>query len=278
MIDSGEARLAAAITQNNRDMVQAFKLDHFGWLNDIARRLFDLPARHITHLVFEFDRRVGEQGLAAASGWLLEQFTASVQISGALPITSGPLLIVSNHPGLVDAMMIFAQLGQRPVRVLAAERPILRLLSHTIDYLIFIPDESDQRLAAIRAAAAHLHQGGVLVTFPGGHIEPDPALHPDAAESVRHWSDSIALFTRLAPDLQVLPVAVHGVISPRALRHPITRLYRTVERREWVAATLQVMLPRFRDTHVTLRIGAPIIPTDALMVDVRAQMATLLAC
>lgn len=278
MIDStvGDARLAAAIAQNNRDMVQAFKLDRFGLLNDIASRLFDLPARHITHLVFDFDRTVGERGLAAASDWLLQQFTALVTVTGALPPTPGPLLIVSNHPGLVDAMMIFAQLRERPLRVLAADRPILHLLPHTTDYLIFIPDEPERRLTAIRAAAAHLRKDGVLVTFPGGHIEPDPALHVDAAESLRHWSDSIALFGRLVPDLRVLPVAARGVISPRALRHPITRLYRTAERREWVAATLQVMLPRYRDTHVTLRIGTSIVPTESLMTDVRAQMATLL--
>ncbi len=278
MIDStaGETRLAAAIAQNNRDMVQAFKLDRFGWLNQVTRRLFDLPARHITHLVFEYDRRVGEHGLADASEWLLEQFTAGVQVTGTIPRSNNPLLIVSNHPGLVDAMLIFAQLRQRQVRVLVAERPILHLLPHISKYLIFIPEAPERRLAAVRAAAVHLRQGGVLVTFPAGKIEPDPALHPDAAESLRDWSDSTGVFARLVPDLQVLPVAASGVISPRALHHPITQFYRTADRREWVAATLQVMFPRYRDSEVRLRIGTPITNRLNISSEVHTQMRTLL--
>ena len=278
MIDSnaGDAHLAAAIAQNKRDMVQAFKLDRVGWLDQAATHLFDLPARHITHLVFEFDRRVGEQGLAAASAWLVDEFTASVQVEDNIPDTQDPLLIVSNHPGLVDAMLVFAQLRDRQVRVLAAERNILHLLPNIMTHLIFIPDAPEARLTAVRNAATHLRQSGVLVTFPAGHIERDPALHTNAAESLPEWSDSIELFARLVPNLQVLPVAVSGVISPRALRHPITRLYRTTERREWVAATLQVMLPRYRDTHAKLRIGTSLAATSSLSPDVQAQMRVLL--
>jgi hypothetical protein len=66
------------------------------------------------------------------------------------------------------------------------------------------------------------------------------------------------MLARLVPDLTILPVAVSGVISRQALRHPLTRLYRTTKQREWVAATLQVMLPRYRDTRVVVRFGQPI--------------------
>lgn len=115
------------------------------------------------------------------------------------------------------------------------------------------------------------------MNFPGGQIEPDPALHPDAADSLKRWSDSIDLLARLVPELTVLPVAVSGVISPNALRSPLARLYRTDKQREWVAATLQVMLPRYRDTHVTVRFGQPIRQDSAPTAQVIDQMHTLIA-
>jgi 1-acyl-sn-glycerol-3-phosphate acyltransferase len=238
--------------------------------------LFSIPARRITEIVFHYDRLVGSEGLAASSAWLLEQFTRSVQVIGDPPPLQGPLLIVSNHPGMVDAMAIFAQVQRDDLRILAAERPILRLLPNIMPYLIFVPDDPQRRLSAVRAAASHLRAGGSLLNFPGGHIEPDPALHPDAVNCLQNWSDSLDLLARLVPDLTVLPVAASGVISPTALRHPLTRLYRSAKQREWVAATLQVMLPRYRDSHLKLRFGQPIQGTahpTPLVID---QMHTLI--
>jgi 1-acyl-sn-glycerol-3-phosphate acyltransferase len=178
-----------------------------------------------------------------------------VQVDGHLPPPTGPLLIVSNHPGMVDAMAIFAHTPRCDLRILAAERPVLRLLPNILPYLIFVPEESQRRLPVIRAATAHLREGGALLNFPAGQIEADPALHPDADRSLARWSDSVDMLARLVPDLTILPVAVSGVISRQALRHPLTRLYRTTKQREWVAATLQVMLPRYRDTRVVVRFG-----------------------
>jgi hypothetical protein len=255
MYYSAEARFAAATEQNALDMSRAFKIER---LHGLIGRAFSIPARRITKTVFEYDRRVGSDGLAASSVWLLEQFTHSVQMIGEPPPVHGPLLIVSNHPGMVDAMAIFAQVQRSDLRILAAERPILRLLPNIMPYLIFVPDDPQQRLPAVRSAASHLRTGGCLLNFPGGHIEPDPALHADAADCLRDWTDSVDLLVRLVPDLTILPTAASGVISPNALRHPLARLYRSAKQREWVAATLQVMLPRYRDTHVTVRFGQPI--------------------
>jgi hypothetical protein len=251
-----EANFAAAAAQNALDMTKAFRLDP---LHGVLRRLFAAPARRITETVFHYDRLVGSEGLAAGSVWLLEQFTRSVRVYGEPPPSGGPLLIVSNHPGMVDAMAIFAQVQRPDLRILAAERPILRLLPNILPHLILVPDDPQRRLPAVRKAAGHLRSGGALLNFPGGQIEPDPALHSDAADSLAGWSDSIDLLARLVPNLAVLPVAVSGVISPAALRHPLARLYRTPRQREWVAATLQVMLPRYRDTAVAVHFGQPVI-------------------
>jgi 1-acyl-sn-glycerol-3-phosphate acyltransferase len=271
---SAEARFAAAAEQNALDMTKAFRLDR---LHGVIGRLFSGPAHRITETVFQYDHRVGSEGLAASSVWLLEQFTQSVQVIGDPPPVHGPLLIVSNHPGMVDAMAIFAQVQRPDLRILAAERPILRLLPNIMPYLIFVPDDPQRRLSAVRAAASHLRAGGSLLNFPGGHIEPDPALHPDAADCLRHWTDSLDFLARLVPGLTIVPAAVSGVISTSALRHPLARLYRSPKQREWAAATLQVMLPRYRDTRVTVRFGQPVQdaqkPTSLVIEQMRELMA-----
>jgi hypothetical protein len=77
--------------------------------------------------------------------------------------------------------------------------------------------------------------------------------------------------------LTILPAVTSGVISTNALRHPLSRLYRTAKQREWVAATLQVMLPRYRDTQVTLRFGKPIHSTTRPTPLVIEQMRSLIA-
>jgi 1-acyl-sn-glycerol-3-phosphate acyltransferase len=254
-LDTPETRFAAAAAQNALDMTKAFKLDA---LHTLVRHLFAGPTRRITETVFHYDGLVGSKGLVDSSTWMLEQFTHSVQVEGHLPPSAGPLLIVSNHPGMVDAMAIFAHTPRRDLRIIAAERPVLRLLPNILPYLIFVPEDPQRRLPVIRTAAAHLRTGGALLNFPAGQIEADPALHPDADRSLARWSDSVELLARLVPDLTILPVAVSGVISRRALRHPLTRLYRTTKQREWVAATLQVMLPHYRDSRVVVRFGQPI--------------------
>ncbi|MBZ0300724.1 MAG: glycerol acyltransferase [Anaerolineae bacterium] len=268
-----EMRFTAAVAQNALDMTKAFKLER---LHGLLGRAFAGPARQITETVFQYDRLVGSEGLALSSAWLLDQFAASVQVEGVLPPSDGPLLIVSNHPGMVDAMAIFAQVPRHDLRIIAAERPVLRLLPHIQPYLLFVPDDPQKRLAVIRSAAGHLRAGGALLNFPGGQIEPDPALHPDAASCLDRWSDSLNLLARLVPDLSVLPVAVSGVISPRALRHPLARLYRTAKQREWVAATLQVIQPRYRDTQVWVRFGEPIRASSSPTPQVIDQMRILI--
>ena len=200
---------AVAAEHNARDMTKAFKLQR---LHSLMKCFFSVPARRITETIFQYDRLVGSEGLATGSVWLLEQFTRLVVV-GKPPPAYGPLLIVGNHPGMVDAMVICAQVHRDDLRILAAERPILRLLPNILTHLIFVPDDRQQRSSTIRAVASHLRAGGSLLNFPGGNIEPDPALHSDAANCLQNWSDSFDLLARLVPELTIVPAVTSGVIS-----------------------------------------------------------------
>jgi len=102
-----------------------------------------------------------------------------------------------------------------------------------------------------------------VLTFPGGRIEPDPTVLPGAEEALERWSESLDLFARLVPGLTVVPAVVSGVLSPTALRNPLTFARRQRRDREWLAATLQMLTPALRDVTTSVAFGRPVRAGDA---------------
>lgn len=228
------------------------------------RRLFRPAAHRFARTAHEFDTRVGEHGLAQGSAWLMKRMTAGIVTSGLEHVPpQGPVVILANHPGMTDTVALFTSLASRPdLRVIALDRPFLRALPNVARQLIFLPDEEGGRheggrMAVLRTAARHLQEGGALLTFPAGEIEPDPAAFgvQRAAASLLNWSSSYTLFARLAPRTRFVPALVSHVISPHAQRHPLTLLRRTARDKEKLAAALQVAFPRYRGLVARVTFG-----------------------
>jgi 1-acyl-sn-glycerol-3-phosphate acyltransferase len=218
-----------------------------------------IPARRLARQILTYDRIVGESGLGTGGAWALKRLSRNTSIEGQENVPrGGPLLLVSNHPGLADAVALFAATPRDDLRVIAAERPFLEALPNTSRHLLTVRETSAGRLGIVRAAARHLRGGGTVLTFPGGRIEPDPAVLSGAVEALDHWSSSADLFARLTPGLAVVPVVVSGVISPSALRNPLIHLRRRRRDREWLAATLQVLVPALRNVDARVDFGRPI--------------------
>jgi putative hemolysin len=241
------------------DVITAFGLGGLGRGRAVLEAISRVPAWRLARQVLAFDEVVGESGIGAGGSWALERMCRSARIEGRenVPL-GGPLLLVSNHPGLADAVALFAATPREDLRVIAAERPFLDVLPNTSRYLLTVAETPAGRSGVVRAAARHLRGGGAVLTFPGGMIEPDPAVLPGAVEALGRWSSSADLFARLAPGLAVVPVVVSGVISPRALSVPLTRLRRRKRDREWLAATLQMLAPALRAVNVRVEFGHPI--------------------
>jgi 1-acyl-sn-glycerol-3-phosphate acyltransferase len=216
----------------------------------------------------EFDRRVGELGLGQGGRLTLNDYAASLEVAGQenLP-KSGPLLVLSNHPGISDTLALFASLPRRDLKVVAAERPFLNALSNVSRHLIYVPEDASQRMGVVRSAVAHLRHGGAVLTFPAGEIEPDPACMPGAVDSLRSWSESVAVFARLAPDTHISVAIVSGVIWPASLQHPLTRLRKERKAQESIAASLQILaqtlLPSFKPVRVRV-VFSPAFPAGML--------------
>jgi putative hemolysin len=225
----------------------------------VLEALSRIPAWRLARQVLTHDRIVGETGLRAGGAWALGRLSRETRIEGQDNVPrEGPLLLVSNHPGLADAVALFAATPREDLRVIAADRPFLDALPNTSRHLLTVSETLKGHLGVARAAARHLRGGGAVLTFPGGRIEPDPAVLPGAVEALDLWSSSVDLFARLTPGLTVVPVVVSGVISPSALRIPLTRLRRRRRDREWLAATLQVLVPALRNVDARVEFGRPI--------------------
>ena len=178
----------------------------------------------LVRLGIKMERMIARDShLQGACRWLVEIAAETIDIAGTEGIPrSGPLLLVGNHAGLGDAHAALLALPRQDTLLLARDFGILPGLAQFRQYVIVV-DEARPH-AAIRRSIQHLRSGGSLLLFPRGEIEADPALDLEAAlASLSKWTRSIDLFARHVPDLTIVPLAVAGLLSRRALRNPLVR-------------------------------------------------------
>lgn len=246
---------------NAADMLRGFGINRPPWLYGLATILARPAARRFARQLLTFDALVGTSGLPTASAWICSHFAPGLEVLGPSPPTTGPLLVVANHPGLLDAAALLTALNRSDLKVIAIARPLLRALPHTSAAIIPVGTTAQHRMNAVRHAMRHLQQGGAILTFPAGRIEPDPAHDPTAIASLSAWSASLDLFGRIATGLPVVTAIVSHVQALAALHHPLTRLRRDPADRQWLAAILQVLWPHLATTPVQIRFS-PLLHAD----------------
>jgi hypothetical protein len=237
-------------------------------LPETPRRILLAPlgplARTLASRLAEFDAAVGRDRLGSAARAVLRRFGAVPRIFGAAP-ASGPLLVVSNHPGTYDALSLFVALARDDVRILVAERPFLRAMPNMQKHFLYVPDlapaggDNLMRGIGLRHAIQHLKYGGTLLHFAAGAIEPDPAFLGRGADPLLPWQDGTAALVNAAAryGAQVLVAMVSGVCSERAKRAWIVK---QAEKRgiTTLAGLLQVAVPGYRDVDLRVRLSHPL--------------------
>lgn len=264
-------RRRALTAANIDELVRAFGLPD----RPALRMLLWPPARRFAVQLQHLDDLVAADGLAAGARWSLRTFSRRLTTEGRDRVpAAGPLLAVANHPGLTDVMALVLALEARDdLTIVALDRPVLRSLPAIASRLLWVAD--GDRLALIQRIRQRLREGGAVLTFPAGTIEPDPSLR-EAQEALRHWSPSVPVLTRGIPGLSVLPLAVGGVISARAVAAAPARRIAEPKDREFAGATLQVLFRRYRDTDTRVLVGEPVSPGPDLALEVRRRMTDLL--
>jgi hypothetical protein len=259
----------STLTQINLDdLVSAFGWENHPMLAWMLRGIFKGSAGKFAKVMLEFDDGVGSAGLAYAARRMLRKYTQDVRIfstpstgSGRRLLPAGPFLALSNHPGMVDTLALFSALNRSDLKIIAVDRPFLKALPNTSEKLFYVTDDQSARVALVRQVSGHLRSGGAALTFPGGDIEPDPNVYPGALQALSKWTDSVGVFVRMAPETAILPVLVRGVIWEKTANHPLTRLKKTREEREKLAAAFQLLAQvvfNQKPLDVTVQIGKPI--------------------
>jgi hypothetical protein len=214
----------------------------------LARRFIapwlKLPARRFAVLMAEVDRRVAMNGIVNAARWLLTQIVTSLDAHGTenIPL-SGPVLITSNHPGAYDIVALLAALGRDDIRIIASGVPFTRSLIATSPHLIYVnPADlgAPDRMVAIRSGIRHLQDGGALLIYPSGIVDPDPDIAAGLEQSIGTWSGSLDIFLRCAPQTRVVPAIVSSVLSPRYFNNPLVKIPKTDWEKRKLAEMIQV--------------------------------------
>ncbi len=238
------------------EIIIALKQPPRGSARRLLGPLLTLPARRFAMLMAEVDRRVAQNGLVAAAHWLLTQIVAGIETRGTEHLPhAGPLLITANHPGAYDIVALIASIGRDDLKVIASGVPFTRSLIATAPHLIYVnPDDlgAPDRMVAIRSGIRHLQNGGALLIYPSGIVDPDPDIAPGLAEAIGTWSGSLEIFLRRAPQTCVAPAIVSSVLSPQYLQNPLVKIPRTAWEKRKLAEMIQVSWQMIKNRPIDL--------------------------
>lgn len=254
------------LTQINLDdLVSSFGWKDRPFLAGLLRRTLVFPPQIFARQLVEFDSTIGTHGLVEASRRAVRHYVDEIRVFGRDCIPKSAFLALSNHPGMADTLALFIALNRPDLKIIALDRPFLNALPNMSRQLVYVNDDPGTRMRLIRHVSAHLRNGGAALTFPAGHIEPDPDIQEGAVESLGSWTDSVGLFMRLAPEAAILPVVVRGVVRKKTARHPLAYLRRPSHDRERFVAALQLLahvMFKKKDVHVRVQIGRPVYARD----------------
>lgn len=197
------------------------------WSN-LGNLLFGKATRHLANIGLTFDRMINERGLLKASAWSLTHWCRDILANGVENVPSqGPLLVVSNHPGAYDALVIASRLPRRDLHIIASDLPFFHALENFSQRVFFIPfniNNAAGRMAGMLSAVRYLKDGGAILLMGSGTIDPDPAVYPGALTYLQRWTDAASLFLRYVPQTRVLLSAVSHIVHPSWAHHPLTWL------------------------------------------------------
>jgi 1-acyl-sn-glycerol-3-phosphate acyltransferase len=148
-------------------------------------------------------------------------------------VGGGPRIIVSNHPSLVDVVLIISRLPQADCIVASkrAQNLWLRGSAGAADYIA-----NDGGVHVVAEAARRLREGRTLVLFPEGTRSPENGLG--------HFERGAAHIA-LASGLDILPIEI--TVAPRML----------MKGQPWYEVPP-------RAGRYTLRVGEPLIAKEHL--------------
>ncbi len=256
------------------EIVYALGAKKGGIIRNVLAPLLQNPAKKLAEILADFYDGVVNKSPSQGATDTLPKFNVEVQRSGNqnMPM-SGPHLLISNHPGGLDSVAILSCIPRADIKVLVSDVVLMRKLDYLNRHSIFVDFKALGGMSALREAISHLNQGGILLLFARGEVEPDPACFPGAVESIDKWSPSLEIMLRKSPSTSVQILSVSGAILPRFAAHPLTKLRRRPETRQKLAEVMQMVTslyyPEKAKTRLNIRFSEvlenAVIPRESIM-------------
>lgn len=189
--------------------------------------------------------------------WLLVHFMYRLRTQGLKNIPDeGPALLICNHVGFVDAIVISAAC-RRPVRFIMENAifriPLLGTIFRGMKAIPVAPAKESPEVyeRAFALVAKELRDGNLVCIFPEGRLTADGEIGPFRAGMMRILEET---------PVPVVPMALSGLWDSM-----FSRKYGSVWNR-W---------PRRFWARITLRVGEPIDPATADVDSLRQRVAAL---
>lgn len=245
------------------EMARTFGAAPEGFVRRVLASIAALPTGRFGRLFSAADREVAAGGVGAGCGRLLADIGVHVAARGVENLPArGPLLVASNHPGATDSLALASSMRRGDLMILLREIPFFRALPNASVRFLYATHEPRGSMLALRATIRHLQEGGAVLMFGTGKIEPDPELQAGAVAALARWSRSIEIILRRVRDLRLVLAAASGVMSRAFLYNPLRLLRRDpVDRRrivEYLQVITQMLLPRLFDLTVKLSFAPPV--------------------
>ena len=225
------------------DLFKDFDHSRKTWIRKVIEPMVWFSAHRFAEIMAGLDEDIARGGFREGIRQFLSPYVSDIDLVGREHVPKeGPLLIVANHPGTIDGMVIAASLPRDDLNIVSTNFPILRRLSSLSQHLIYTNPQFNANISVVRSGVRHLQSGGAVLIFPSGRVEPDPAISPEAMELLPAWSTSLDLFLRKVPQTKVMVTIVSGVISPIFLHNPLTRLWQGVRDPLAIAEVTQVVV------------------------------------
>lgn len=175
--------------------------------------------------------------------------------------TEGPALILANHPGAYDSMAIGSLVPRSDLKAIVSKTRLYQVLPNLRTKVFYVSKDPGESMLALKGAVEHLRQGGILLQFGSGLIEPDPATHPVGDEVFAKWSPSLEIMLRKVPETAVIPTITSHVLLQRFENHPLVHLRRDAmdKRRlaEFTQVIQQLLFPKSIQAHPRISFGTP---------------------
>ena len=261
----------------------ALGINRDGALRKLLGGLFRRPTLRFSGIFARADQAIGQAGISAGCHSVVKDLQLNVHARGAETLPrEGPLLVVSNHPGAYDSVCLGSVIDRGDLRILVYETAFYHAMPNANKRFIYANDDPATRTQALRQAVQHLQEGGALLQFGSGLIEPDPELVADCGDTFQDWSSSLEIMLRKAPQTSLVLAMASGVQLARFAHHPLTVLRRNPKDKRRIAEFMQViqhlLRPGWLHVDVHLSFAPPVwLPTLQAESSDRRLMPAVLA-